>query len=85
MGIDAAESNIKIAKHHSSRDPALLSKEVLEYRTTTAEALTEEAYEKFDVVCAMEVVEHVDNPNAFLRSLTQLTKVGILQRLKRLN
>jgi len=76
LGIDAAESNIRIAKHHSSRDPALLSKEVLDYRTTTAEALTEEAREHFDVVCALEVVEHVDNPAAFLRSLTQLTKPG---------
>lgn len=30
---------------------------------------------RFDVVCSMEVVEHVDNPAAFLRSCAELVKV----------
>jgi hypothetical protein len=30
---------------------------------------------RFDVVCSMEVVEHVDNPGAFLRSCAELVKV----------
>jgi hypothetical protein len=33
---------------------------------------------RFDVVCSMEVVEHVDNPAAFLRSCAELVKVRVL-------
>ena len=30
---------------------------------------------RFDVVCSMEVIEHVDNPSAFLRTCAELVKV----------
>ena len=33
---------------------------------------------RFDVVCSMEVVEHVDNPGAFLRSCAELVEVCLL-------
>jgi len=76
-GIDASGDNIKIASLHASRDPKLGNGR-LEYRDISAERLLEEsgAANKFDVVCSMEVVEHVDNPASFLRSLAQLTKPG---------
>jgi len=32
---------------------------------------------RFDIVCSMEVVEHVDNPAAFLRSCAELVKVRL--------
>ena len=35
----------------------------------------------FDIVCSMEVVEHVDNLGAFLRSCAELVKVGLLTAL----
>jgi len=36
---------------------------------------------RFDIVCSMEVVEHVDNPAAFLRSCAELVKVRLFTAL----
>lgn len=46
----------------------------LAYRHCSAEDLVQEQL-RFDVVCSMEVIEHVDNPADFLRSLAELVKV----------
>lgn len=46
----------------------------LEYRHTSAEALRD-AGEKFDLVCAMEVLEHVDEPGEFMKCLGDMLKV----------
>lgn len=46
----------------------------LTYRHTSAEAILEET-KRFDVVCSMEVLEHVDNPAGFLSSCAELVKV----------
>ncbi|KIY43442.1 ubiquinone biosynthesis O-methyltransferase [Fistulina hepatica ATCC 64428] len=70
LGVDASESNIAIASLHASSDPKLSQ---LEYRHSSAEALLEEP-KRFDVVCSMEVVEHVDNPAEFLNTCAQLLK-----------
>ncbi|KAL7414639.1 S-adenosyl-L-methionine-dependent methyltransferase [Mrakia frigida] len=49
----------------------------LEYRHQTAEdLLATGGPEQFDVVCAMEVLEHVDDPKGFLLDLTRLVKPG---------
>lgn len=32
---------------------------------------------KFDLVCSMEVVEHVDEPGEFLKTLGEMVKVSI--------
>lgn len=52
----------------------------LEYRHSTAEALRD-AGEKFDVVCAMEVLEHVDEPGEFMKCLGDMVKVCTLPSL----
>lgn len=76
LGIDASESNIGIASAHASGDPQLSSSgNSLEYRHTSAEQLVKEP-KRFDVVCSMEVIEHVDNPVAFLSACAQLVKPG---------
>lgn len=76
LGIDASESNIGIASAHASGDPQLSSSgNSLEYRHTSAEQLVKEP-KRFDVVCSMEVIEHVDNPMAFLSACAQLVKPG---------
>lgn len=79
LGIDASESNIRIASTHADADPLLSSSfptsSSLHYRNTSAEQLLKEP-ERFDVVCSMEVIEHVDNPTAFLATCAELVKPG---------
>lgn len=58
----------------SSASSAPPRSNTLEYRHTAAEKLVEEG-KTFDVVCAMEVIEHVEDPRGFLECLMQLTKV----------
>ncbi|ETS62037.1 hypothetical protein PaG_03593 [Moesziomyces aphidis] len=79
-GVDASASNIGIATTHASRDPLLsrphsLGGSSLTYLHTTAEQLVAEG-RQFDVVCAMEVLEHVNGPADFMRSLDRLLKPG---------
>ncbi|KAF9589173.1 hypothetical protein IFM89_019489 [Coptis chinensis] len=68
-GIDAVDKNIKIARLHAESDPVTSS---IEYCCTTAEKLVEEQ-RKFDVVIALEVIEHVAEPAEFCKSLASLT------------
>ncbi|SPO23630.1 related to COQ3 - enzyme of ubiquinone (coenzyme Q) biosynthesis [Ustilago trichophora] len=79
-GVDASSSNIGIATTHASRDPILsrthpLGGPALTYLHTTAEDLVAQN-RTFDIVCAMEVLEHVNGPADFLRSLDKLVKPG---------
>lgn len=46
----------------------------LQYRHCAAEDLVKEG-KQFDVVCAMEVIEHVEDATGFLDCLSDLTKV----------
>ena len=70
VGIDAAERNIDVARLHASQSGLSI-----DYRATTAEALVEQG-ESFDVVLSMEVVEHVADPDLFLKSVGHLAKPG---------
>ncbi|KAG8949874.1 Hexaprenyldihydroxybenzoate methyltransferase, mitochondrial [Tulasnella sp. 424] len=86
LGIDASASNIAIATLHASQDPRLsgsptssnVSSQSLEYKHTTSEELLASKGKpaQFDVVCSMEVLEHVDHPDKFLRSCADLVKPG---------
>ena len=73
LGIDASASNIAIASLHASQDSTLRNSP-LSYRNASAEDLVKET-NRFDVVCSMEVIEHVDNPAIFLQSCASLVKV----------
>jgi 2-polyprenyl-6-hydroxyphenyl methylase/3-demethylubiquinone-9 3-methyltransferase len=78
LGIDASKSNIGIASTHASDDPQLSSSgNPLEYRHTSVEQLVKDP-KRFDIVCSMEVIEHVDNPMAFLSACAQLVKVSLI-------
>lgn len=72
LGVDAAGINVKVATEHAKRDRMLRG---LEYRHCAAEDLVKEG-RKFDVVCAMEVLEHVEDPRGFLQCLMDLTEVS---------
>jgi len=72
--IDASESNVAKASFHAAADPRLRP-DTLTYRHAPVESLLSEP-KRFDVVCSMEVVEHVDNPATFLKSCASLVKPG---------
>ncbi|KAJ7650260.1 S-adenosyl-L-methionine-dependent methyltransferase [Roridomyces roridus] len=74
LGIDASEANISIARLHAAQDPGFASS--LSYQHTPAEALLAESDKRYDVVCSMEVLEHVDNPTGFLDTCAKLVKPG---------
>ncbi|KAF8517894.1 S-adenosyl-L-methionine-dependent methyltransferase [Hysterangium stoloniferum] len=76
VGVDASASNIAIASLHASADPFLSQGDSrLIYRHSSSEEMVQES-KRFDVVCSMEVLEHVDNPASFIRSCCDLVKPG---------
>ena len=70
VGADPAEENIEAARAHAEERELSI-----DYRATTAEALAE-AGERFDVVLAMEVVEHVVDVTDFIRTCASMVKPG---------
>ena len=78
-GIDAAERALDTARRHAAGQAL-----PIEYRATTAEALAESGAQ-FDIVLALEIVEHVADVDVFLRSVAALAKPGGLVFLSTLN
>ncbi len=73
VGADPSAANIAAAAAHASAGGLSI-----DYRATTAEALAD-AGERFDVVLAMEVVEHVADVNLFMRRCADMVRPsGIL-------
>ena len=70
MGVDASATNIEVARIHASDSGV-----EVDYRATTAEAL-DRGGERFDVVMALEVVEHVADVELFLTSCANMVKPG---------
>jgi 2-polyprenyl-6-hydroxyphenyl methylase / 3-demethylubiquinone-9 3-methyltransferase len=79
VGADPAEENIAAASAHA-QDSGV----AVDYRATTAEALSE-ANERFDLVLAMEVVEHVADVEAFVETCASMVKPGGLMIAATLN
>ena len=69
-GIDPAANNIAAAGAHAGAAGL-----AIDYRAVTAEAL-EASGARFDVVLAMEVVEHVTNREAFVATVCALVRPG---------
>jgi 2-polyprenyl-6-hydroxyphenyl methylase/3-demethylubiquinone-9 3-methyltransferase len=70
VGADPSASNIEAAKLHAAGNAL-----AIDYRVTAAEALAD-AGETFDVVLAMEVVEHVADVGLFVRHCAKMVKPG---------
>ncbi len=66
-GIDASDKNIKIAKIHSKKNKLKIN-----YLCSSPEKLKIE--KKFDVILNMEIVEHVEDIDFFLKSCSKLLK-----------
>ena len=76
--IDPSPEILAVAQRHAQKDPMLhpsLNPGRLTYLNATIETLPLEE-DKFDVVSVFEVVEHVDNPSAFLERCGQFVRPG---------
>jgi 2-polyprenyl-6-hydroxyphenyl methylase/3-demethylubiquinone-9 3-methyltransferase len=70
VGADPSSANIAAAKLHAEQAGL-----AIDYRASTAGALADRG-ERFDIVLAMEVVEHVADVGLFLRQCADMTKAG---------
>tara|TARA_B100001250_G_scaffold403642_1_gene418463 strand:- start:1780 stop:2508 length:729 start_codon:yes stop_codon:yes gene_type:complete len=72
IGIDASEKNINVAKHHLKK-----SKLNIKYFNVSPENFN--INKKFDIVLNMEIVEHVDDVNIFIKQSSKfLKKKGVM-------
>lgn len=78
-GVDAAARNIGVAALHAEKQGL-----EIDYRQGTAEALADSA-SQFDIVLALEIVEHVADVGLFLKSCGRMVKPGGLLFLSTLN
>ena len=77
-GIDASEKNIKIAKLHAKKNKLNIN-----YLCTSPERL--KIKNKFDVILNMEIVEHVEDVDFFLKSCSELLKKNGLMFVATIN
>ena len=77
-GIDASEKNINIAKMHSMESGLKIN-----YVNTSPEKL--EDFETYDVILNLEIVEHVDNVDLYIKSCQKLLKKNGLMFTATLN
>ena len=78
IGVDPSATNIAAAKLHA--DKGHLS---IDYRCTTVEEM--DVRERFDIVLAMEVIEHVTDVGVFLNRCAAMLKPGGLMVVSTLN
>lgn len=78
--IDASDKNIKVASLHSRKMGI-----DIDYRCTTPELLCRESSTAYDIVLALEIVEHVADVAEFLRACTKLVKPGGVLFMSTLN
>ena len=77
-GIDASEKNIKIAKLHSKKNGLKIN-----YLNNSPENLS--YFEGFDIILNLEIIEHVDNVNLYIKSCYKLLKKNGLMFTATLN
>ena len=69
--IDMGEAPLAVARLH-----ALESGQSIDYRHTTAEALSETHCEQFDVITCLEMLEHVPDPRQIIQACEQMATPG---------
>ena len=77
-GIDASNKNINVAKLHSKKNGLNIN-----YLNASPESLND--IDKFDIILNLEVVEHVENVNLYIRSCYKLLKKNGLMFTATLN
>ncbi len=76
-GIDASPVAIETAQNHAKENDLNIN-----YHCTTVENFESD---KFDVILALEIIEHVDNPSLFIQNCARLLKPNGLLFLSTLN
>ena len=79
-GVDASERNIGAAKAHAAKAGLAIN-----YMCSTIETLVEERDQPFDLILNMEVIEHVTDPEGFLRDCSRLVAPGGIMIVATLN
>ena len=77
-GIDASKKNIKIATIHAKENSLKIN-----YQCSSPEKF--KTKKKFDVILNMEIVEHVDDLNLFIKSSSNLLKKGGIMFIATIN
>jgi 2-polyprenyl-6-hydroxyphenyl methylase/3-demethylubiquinone-9 3-methyltransferase len=70
-GIDMAEAPLGVARLHQLESGA-----EIDYRHCTAEALAADEAGGFDIVCCLEMLEHVPDPGSVIAACAALAKPG---------
>lgn len=78
--VDASAENIGTARAHADQQGLDIA-----YRAATVEQLEAEGAGPFDVVLTLEVIEHVADPEAFIRACSRLVKPGGMMIVATLN
>ena len=73
--IDPTPSVLAVAKSHARKDPLLASR--LQYQQSSIEELqVPGSGQEYDIVTLFEVIEHIDQPGAFLDQIKPFVKPG---------
>ena len=78
VGIDASKKNIEVAKFHAKKNKLKIN-----YKNTSPETL--KIKKKFDVILNMEIVEHVENVDFFIKESSKLLKKNGLMFVATIN
>ena len=70
-GIDMGEAPLAVAKLHLQESGL-----AIDYHHSTAEQLAEQQAEHYDIVCCLEMLEHVPDPGAVIAACATLAKPG---------
>ena len=75
--LDPSVENIAVATEHARQDRGVRPLDI-DYRCQTIEDFSRESdsRDSFDIVCSLEVIEHVEAPEVFLQHLTEQVKVS---------
>lgn len=70
-GIDMGEAPLSVAKLHQAESGVTVN-----YQLSTAEQLAQREAGKFDIVCCLEMLEHVPDPAAVIDACAELARPG---------
>ena len=79
-GIDLAEASIAVAREHAGASGL-----AIDYQCVATEAMAQRAPKSFDVVCCLEMLEHVPDPEAIINACADLLRPGGLAVFSTLN